>query len=157
MRRTIANGHTPVNATNLDDFAFQSNDLAHWIGMADERSQTIDRGAGANHVKMELRPQEDAGGGGKAARPVKESKGTERRPEGAELAPIERMAGFVGTGKMAHHQRDLETAEEASVGGELCHLVRGEAQAIDAGIDMERGRSALAGLSPGGDLVEAAQ
>ena len=86
MRRTITNGHTPVNATDLDDFSFKSKDLAHGIGTSCERCQAVDRGPRPDQSKVEFRPQKDAGGGG-------EARGQAGKIEGRHGAPGNPRAG----------------------------------------------------------------
>src|SRR5205823_8579650 len=50
--RTIANGHTGVNATGLQDFSFKCNDLAHRVGVIWERIQARDRSSRAGHLQV---------------------------------------------------------------------------------------------------------
>src|SRR5258708_4883812 len=137
MRRTITNGHTPVNATDLDDFSFKSKDLAHGIGASCERCQAVDRGSRPDQGEKEFRSQKDAGGGGETRRPASEIECRHGRPEGFQLAPIEGMVGILATGEMAEDQRDLEVAERVPIGRQLRQLVGRKPQAVDAGIDME--------------------
>src|SRR5882724_12782428 len=51
MRGTIANGATSVNASDLQDFRLQTNDLAQRVGLVGKRRDAVERGAGTDQIE----------------------------------------------------------------------------------------------------------
>ncbi len=64
------------------------------------------------------------------------------------------MAGRVGAGEVAHHQRQAEGLGDVGLSEERVRLGQGEAHAVHAGVDVERGLRRCAGAAEGRPLLD---
>ena len=114
----------------------------HRIVAAGRRIDAVERGARAHHVAMRRGAQENAGGigerGGDAA--IEQAHLAKQR----DLSRVERVLRLFGGDEMRHQQRDAVVLG-ANARGERRRLVRGNAEPVHAGVDMQR-RAAVPAL-----------
>src|SRR5262249_58388712 len=98
MGRTITNGPTPVNFSDLKDFSLQSNDLRHRVGLAGERREAVESSTRAGHLEAIGGAEKDPGGVRQAAlQPLaSEIELGQDGAEGAALHLVHRLRGLIG-------------------------------------------------------------
>ena len=119
----------------------------HRARPARNRVAAIERIARPHQVVVRGAGQEDAGRVGEragyAGKPLPD------RREGLHLAGVGGIVRLLGGDQMAHDQGGREGGHVGAPrqrGG----LVQGQTEAVHAGVDVDRGRPALAGLAAGG-------
>ena len=115
-----------------------ANDGLDRRGVLQRGLTAIERVAGAHEIEMEIPTEHQAVGGGKAGARGRQA-GAQAQKD-VELLPVHGMGRIVGTGEVAHDERDVEPLQQRCVACELAHFLCCHAEPVQPGVDVQRRR-----------------
>ena len=116
-------------------------------------SRAIKRDAWTDQIEVEVASEVDSGGIGQGGRQTREF--ASHLAEERELRLVQRMAGIVGAGEMAHQHFGGRGGQELGPARQADSLVQREAQAVHAGVDVDDRRRSRAMPGPRLDAFQA--
>src|SRR6516225_12256753 len=135
----ITDGFALVDRAHLDDPPLELDHRPHRVFFARGRVDAVDRHARPDQVAIRGAAEEYARGIGKRGRHTAIQKTNfAKQPD---LAVIHRVIGDLGAGEMADQQRETMIFR-LQARGDGNRLVRGDAEPVHAGVDVESGATA---------------
>ena len=107
----------------------------------------IEADAGAGEIEMILGAEQDAAGGGKAAR---DARAIGHAMELRQLGRVHRMVGFIGAGEVGHQEIGARLQHD---GGDGAPFGVFQTQTVHAGVELDAERVAGKGFEMAGDLL----